>query len=206
MSPLSYTPSLYVLKKQIIYFRFLKNIYLSIWLCQVSAAARGLTRTGSRACALSNCGMQDLSSLTRDRTCVPCIGRQILNHWTPREIPVLVVVNFIVYIMLHVMFQDLFFVLAARTSYAARGHPALCIAAVHSFWLLIRHCVNTVQFIYPSACQRAFLGLFLIAKAFLPSVRYHDKHQAYIISLKPQSYKIGFFTSIFLQKTKAPRH
>ena len=28
MSPLSYTPSLYVLKKQIIYFRFLKNIYL----------------------------------------------------------------------------------------------------------------------------------------------------------------------------------
>ena len=76
--------------------------------------------------------MQDLSSPTRDRTCVPRIGRQILNHWTPREIPVLVV-NFIVCIMLHVMFQDLFFVLAARTSYAARGHPALCIAAVHSF-------------------------------------------------------------------------
>ena len=29
-------------------------------------------------------GMQDLSSLTRDRTCVPCIGRQIL-HCTTRE-------------------------------------------------------------------------------------------------------------------------
>ena len=28
------------------------------------------------------CGMWDLRSLTRDRTCVPCIGRQILNHWT----------------------------------------------------------------------------------------------------------------------------
>ena len=27
------------------------------------------------------------SSRTRDRTCVPCIGRQILNHWTTREVP-----------------------------------------------------------------------------------------------------------------------
>ena len=33
------------------------------------------------------CGMWDLSSLTRDRTCVPCLGRQILNHWTSREVP-----------------------------------------------------------------------------------------------------------------------
>ena len=27
------------------------------------------------------------SSQTRDRTCVPCIGRRILNHWTTREVP-----------------------------------------------------------------------------------------------------------------------
>ena len=26
------------------------------------------------------------SSRTRDGTCVPCIGRQILNHWTTREV------------------------------------------------------------------------------------------------------------------------
>ena len=26
------------------------------------------------------------SSQTRDRTCVLCIGRQILNHWTTREV------------------------------------------------------------------------------------------------------------------------
>ena len=32
-------------------------------------------------------GVWDLSSLTRDRTCVPCIGRRILNHWTTREVP-----------------------------------------------------------------------------------------------------------------------
>ena len=32
-------------------------------------------------------GMWDLSSLTRDRTCTPCIERQSLNPWTAREVP-----------------------------------------------------------------------------------------------------------------------
>ena len=32
-------------------------------------------------------GMWDLSSLTRDRTHVPCIARQILNLWTIKEVP-----------------------------------------------------------------------------------------------------------------------
>ena len=31
--------------------------------------------------------MWDLTSPTRDQTCVPCIARQILNHWTTREVP-----------------------------------------------------------------------------------------------------------------------
>ena len=31
--------------------------------------------------------MWDLSSLTRDRTHTPCIGRRSLNHWTTREVP-----------------------------------------------------------------------------------------------------------------------
>ena len=34
-------------------------------------------------------GMWDLSSPTRDRTRNPCIGRQSLNHWTAREVPIL---------------------------------------------------------------------------------------------------------------------
>ena len=39
-------------------------------------------------CGLSlSHGLWDLSSLTRDQTCVPCIGRQILNHWTSRDVP-----------------------------------------------------------------------------------------------------------------------
>ena len=33
------------------------------------------------------CGMWDLSSLTRDQTLVPCVGKRILNHWTTREVP-----------------------------------------------------------------------------------------------------------------------
>ena len=32
-------------------------------------------------------GMWDLSSLTRDQTRTPCIGRWSLNHWTTREVP-----------------------------------------------------------------------------------------------------------------------
>ena len=31
--------------------------------------------------------MWDLNSPCRDGTHVPCIGRQILNHWTTREVP-----------------------------------------------------------------------------------------------------------------------
>ena len=31
--------------------------------------------------------MWDLTSLTRDQICIPCIGGQILNHWTIREVP-----------------------------------------------------------------------------------------------------------------------
>lgn len=30
--------------------------------------------------------MWDHSSLTRDRTCPPCIGRWNLNHWASREV------------------------------------------------------------------------------------------------------------------------
>ena len=36
---------------------------------------------------LSACCMQNLSFSTRDRICVLCIGRQILNPWTSREVP-----------------------------------------------------------------------------------------------------------------------
>ena len=57
--------------------------------------ARGFSSCGSRALErrLSSCGTRGLvapqnvgSSRTRARTRVPCIGRQILNHCTTREV------------------------------------------------------------------------------------------------------------------------
>ena len=41
------------------------------------------------AWALLPCCTRDLNSPTRDRTHLPCIGRQILYHWTTREVPTL---------------------------------------------------------------------------------------------------------------------
>ena len=46
---------------------------------------------------LSSCGAQaslrlsmwDPSSATRDLACIPCLARQILNHWTTKEVPTL---------------------------------------------------------------------------------------------------------------------
>ena len=62
-----------------------------------------LQSTGSRCMGFSSCGTQAQqlwlmglvtpwhvgSSWTRARTRVPCIGRWILNHWAPREVPTL---------------------------------------------------------------------------------------------------------------------
>ena len=67
----------------------------------LSAAVRGLLTAGSSCCRAQSPGDQAQpwwppglvtpehvdSSQTRDRTCVPCIGRQILSHWTARKAP-----------------------------------------------------------------------------------------------------------------------
>ena len=81
---------------------FKKTIKLFICLCWVSAvalrislASRRLTRCiwKTRCCgtwaSLLRC-MWGLSSLTRTRTRVRCIGEWFLNQWTTREVPVLV--------------------------------------------------------------------------------------------------------------------
>ena len=48
-----------------------------------------LQSTGSRELGFSSCStavaLRLRSSWTRDQTHVPCIGKQILNHWTTRE-------------------------------------------------------------------------------------------------------------------------
>ena len=54
------------------------------------AVAPGLWQTGLVVVALGLVAPQQVgSSQTRDRTHVPCIGRQILNRWTTREVLVL---------------------------------------------------------------------------------------------------------------------
>ena len=53
-------------------------------------AGSSLRHVGFSSCsmwALLPHSVWDLSSLTRDRTHIPCIGRWILNCWTTREIP-----------------------------------------------------------------------------------------------------------------------
>ena len=57
---------------------------------QTSLSTCGMWASLVVACGHS-CPVGQLSgiygSLTRDRTRVPCFGRQILNHWTTREVP-----------------------------------------------------------------------------------------------------------------------
>ena len=79
----------------------LAHLLVCFWLSQVVVVACRIsidTRRfmGSRANEFSSwgtqaylpCSMWDLSSLTRDQTCISSIGRWILNHWTTREVPV----------------------------------------------------------------------------------------------------------------------
>ena len=94
---------------------FQKNICLSflaesglMWLCTGTSLQRqdfslvvGCGRRSAWALYLTHklcrCGVQkvqlpqgrwDLSSLTRDLTHTPCIGKQVLNHWTTKEVHV----------------------------------------------------------------------------------------------------------------------
>ena len=70
-------------------FVFFFNIYLfgcvrsSLRHAGSSSIAWGLS---SCSLELRSCSMWDLSFPIRNRTCIPCVGRWILNHWTTREI------------------------------------------------------------------------------------------------------------------------
>ena len=77
----------------LIFMFLLLNVYSFTWLCQVLTVAHESlvlnTGSSSNCCALPWLlhGMWDLSSLARDWTHISCIGTQILNHWTTREVP-----------------------------------------------------------------------------------------------------------------------
>ena len=58
-------------------------LFLKFILC-IHLATLGLSRNAQANLPHS---IWDLSSLTRDETHVPCVGRWILSHWTTREVP-----------------------------------------------------------------------------------------------------------------------
>lgn len=58
---------------------------LGFWLQHSAGPSLRLSSCGAQALLLRN--MWDLPSPTRDQTLVPCIGRQICNRWTTREVP-----------------------------------------------------------------------------------------------------------------------
>ena len=67
-------------------FLFFFIVYLLTFGCIRSSLQRAGSLVAARGAPRS---MWDLSSQTRDETCLPCIGRWILNHWTTREVPAL---------------------------------------------------------------------------------------------------------------------
>ena len=65
-----------------------KFIYLATWGFSCSTRDFSLWHVG-----LVGSQMWELSSLTRDWTRTPCIGRQIFNHWTTREVPLVTILD-----------------------------------------------------------------------------------------------------------------
>ena len=60
-----------------------------IWLQRVSVVAHGISIVSCGIFCTKACGI--LVPPTRDQTWASCIARQILNHWTIREVPWLVI-------------------------------------------------------------------------------------------------------------------
>ena len=72
-------------------FPFIKNIYICSFIWLILVAVHRLSSCDSWA--QLPCSKWNLSSQTRDRTCIPCIARQILNHWTTKEGPIVILLK-----------------------------------------------------------------------------------------------------------------
>ena len=69
-------------------FFFLIYVSIYFWLHRVLVVAFRLLITSLAARQhMGSCHMWDLRSLTRDQTCIPCTGRQILDLQTTGEVP-----------------------------------------------------------------------------------------------------------------------
>ena len=91
---LTIVTTLHITSLELIFFFKIFIYLLYFWLHRVLAAASRIFCC-SRASfsvvvlGLSSCpeACGNLSSPIRDQTCIPCIGRLILNHWTAMEVP-----------------------------------------------------------------------------------------------------------------------
>ena len=66
------------------------NIYLSLAVLDLSSGSGDFSLPHAGSVVAERAGLvaprsRDLGSLPRSH--VPCVGRQILNHWTTREVP-----------------------------------------------------------------------------------------------------------------------
>ena len=66
-------------------FHFIVYLFVYFWLCRVLVAAHVIFLYIIR----------DLSSLTRDPTCDPCVERWIVNHQTTTEVPIVILISII---------------------------------------------------------------------------------------------------------------
>ena len=66
-------------------FHFIVYLFVYFWLCRVLVAAH----------VIFLYIIWDLSSLTRDPTCDPCVERWIVSHQTTREVPIVILISII---------------------------------------------------------------------------------------------------------------
>ena len=100
--------------------------------------------------------MWDLSYLTRDQTHVPCIGRQILNQWTTKEVPAFSGFSW----------WAIYFVFLTLLSHR---HTYVCAQSLSCFQLLTPHGLEPARLLCPwdfsgkttgVGCHLLFQGIF----------------------------------------------
>ena len=92
--------------------------------------------------------MWDLSSQTRDWTHIPFVGRQILNHWTTRELPAMYLNSF-----LPALLQPSWVTISVKPFEPPPQQLLLCsLHSIHilSVVLIILHCSCLLSCISPS--------------------------------------------------------